>query len=75
MEKLLKKWIRKLHRWLVIPFTLILLTAMIGRGSAIGNAAQRIQVIFMIILAVTGIYLYLLPYWSKWKREKSKELK
>jgi uncharacterized membrane protein len=71
MDKFLKKWVRKLHRWLVIPFVVLLLTVIIARGTPIGNAAQRIQVVFLLIMAITGSYLYLLPLWAKWKRGKA----
>ena len=73
MDKFFKKWVRKLHRWLVIPFTALLLTVIIARGSDIGNSAQRIQAALMIIMAITGIYLYLLPYWLKWRRGNQKK--
>ena len=70
MEKFLKKWIRKLHRWLVLPFIALLLTVLFARGTTIGNIAQRIQSILLIIMALTGAYLYLIPYWAKRKRDK-----
>jgi cytochrome bd-type quinol oxidase subunit 2 len=71
MEKFLRKWIRKLHRWLVIPFVVFLLAAIFARGTEIGNTAQRFQQVLMMILALTGAYLYLLPYLTKWKRKKA----
>lgn len=71
MDKFFKKWMRKFHRWLVIPFIALLITVLLSRGTPVGNTAQRIQAVFMIIMAITGAYLYLLPYWSKWKRNRS----
>ncbi len=71
MDKFLKKWVRKLHRWLVIPFVALLLTVIFARGTAVGNVAQRIQAVFMVIMAITGSYLYLLPLWAKWRRGKA----
>ncbi len=70
MDKFLKKWLRKFHRWLVIPFIALLITVLLTRGTTVGNVAQRIQAVFMIIMAITGAYLYLLPYWAKWKRTR-----
>ena len=70
MQKFLNKWLRKVHRWLVIPFVTLLLTVIIARGSSLGDSAQRIQSVLMIIMAITGSYLYLLPYWTKWKRQR-----
>lgn len=71
MDKFLKKWIRKIHRWLVIPFIALLLTVLFARGTTIGNVAQRIQAVFLIVMAITGAYLFLLPLWARWKRGKS----
>jgi len=73
MEKFLRKWIRKFHRWLVLPFIALMLTVIFTRGTAVGNIAQRIQAPILIIMAVTGAYLYFLPLWNKWKRRKVKE--
>ena len=70
MNKFLNKWLRKFHRWLVLPFVALLLTVIFARGSAVGDIAQRIQAPLMIILAITGSYPYLLPYWTKWKRRQ-----
>ena len=70
MNKFLNKWLRKLHRWLVPPFIALLLTVIFARGTTLGDTSQRIQAALMIIMAITGAYLYLLPYWVKWKRQK-----
>lgn len=69
MNKFLNKWLRKLHRWLVLPFIALLLTVIFARGTMLGDTSQRIQAGLMIIMAITGAYLYLLPYWVKWKRQ------
>lgn len=71
MNKFLNKWLRKFHRWLVLPFIALLLTVIFTRGILLGDTAQRIQAALMIIMAITGAYLYLLPYWTKWKRQKA----
>lgn len=72
MNKFLNKWFRKLHRWLVLPFIALLLTVLFARGTLLGDSAQRIQSVTMIIMAITGAYLYLLPYWTKWQRQKAR---
>jgi hypothetical protein len=71
MDKFFKKWLRKFHRWLVIPFITLLITVLLSRGTTVGTIAQRIQAVFMIIMAISGAYLYLLPYWAKWKRNRA----
>lgn len=75
MEKFLRKWVRKFHRWLVLPFIALMLTVIFTRGTQVGNIAQRIQAPILIIMAISGLYLYLLPHWSKWKYRKAKEMK
>jgi hypothetical protein len=70
MNKFLNKWLRKLHRWLVLPFIALLLTVIFARGTTLGDTSQRIQAALMIIMAITGAYLYLLPYWTKWQRRQ-----
>ena len=69
MNKFLNKWLRKFHRWLVLPFIALLLTVIFTRGTALGDNAQRIQAMLMIIMAISGAYLWVLPYWTKWKRK------
>ena len=69
MNKFLNKWLRKFHRWLVLPFIALLLTVIFTRGTAFGDNAQRIQAMLMIIMAISGAYLWVLPYWTKWKRK------
>jgi hypothetical protein len=70
VNKLLNKWFRKFHRWLVLPFTALLLTVIFARGTILGDTVQRVQAVLMIIMAITGLYLYLLPYWVKWQRQR-----
>jgi hypothetical protein len=72
MNKFLNKWLRKFHRWLVLPFIALLLTVIFARGTALGDTSQRIQAVLMIIMAISGAYLFFLPYWTKWKRGRAK---
>ncbi len=72
MTKLLNKWLRQFHRWLVLPFIALLLTVLFTRGTELGNSAQRVQSVLMIIMAITGAYLWLLPYWAKWQRQRAR---
>jgi hypothetical protein len=69
MNKFLNKWLRKFHRWLVLPFIGLLLTVIFTRGTPLGDNAQRMQAMLMIIMAISGAYLWVLPYWTKWKRK------
>ncbi len=72
MTKFLNKWLRQFHRWLALPFIALLLTVIFTRGTTLGDLAQRIQAPLMIIMAITGAYLWLLPYWAKWQRQRAR---
>lgn len=70
MKQFLNKYVRKFHRWLVLPFIAILLTLAFMRGTPVGNVAQRLQQIMMLTLALSGAYLFLLPYLTGWQRRQ-----
>ncbi len=79
--KFWNKWSRKIHRWFAIP-TLILIPLSVvlkvsGNGHVMANIPQWeiAQSLLMLLLAITGGYLYLVPYISKWQREKRKKVK
>lgn len=59
-------WIRQIHRWLSIAFT----AAVIANLVALGMGSQEVWVGLMalfplILLMITGLYLFALPYLSK----------
>lgn len=72
MNKFLNKWFRRFHRWLVLPFIAILLTGLLFNGTSLGNMAMSIQKPLVIILAITGLYLWCLPYLIKWQRQRTR---
>lgn len=68
MSKFLNKWLRKIHRWLAIPFILIIVVVFSTRQMAVNATIQRVQMGLMLFLALTGLYLFLLPYLTRWQR-------
>ncbi len=68
MTKFLNKWLRKTHRWLVWPFIVLLVLILFNRDTTLGQTFQRVQAPLMIVMALTGGYLWLAPYLSKWQR-------
>lgn len=70
------KWLRKIHRWLSVPmFILIPISVVLkvsGNGSMMAAIPQWeiIQSLLMLLLAISGAYLYFLPYMMKRKRKK-----
>ena len=67
------KWIRQIHRWLSVIFTVIV-AAIFG---ALGLGEEPAQWIYLMPLAplalllLTGIYLFLLPHAAKWRGARS----
>ena len=62
-------WIRQIHRWVSIAFTvavIINIVALVRKEQAawIGLLA----LVPLILLLVTGLYLFALPYASRWRR-------
>ncbi len=64
----LSKWIRQLHRWLSTVFTLVV----IFNGVAVfkhryANWMGLLAVAALALMFFTGIYLFVLPYVTKWR--------
>jgi hypothetical protein len=76
MTKFLNKWFRKIHRWIAVPTALLILTAVgikIFGDSKISAAWEKIDQVpslLMLFMAITGSYLFLLPYIVKGQRKK-----
>lgn len=76
MYKLFNKWFRKIHRWIAVPTALLIPIAviikLIGSPSAIAfwEKMDKLPSIFMLFMALTGAYLYLLPYIAKSRRKQ-----
>lgn len=76
MTKFLSKWFRKFHRWIAVPTALAIPAAVIIKfvGSpelaATWEKLDKIPSILMLIMAISGTYLFLLPYIVKGQRKK-----
>jgi cellulose synthase/poly-beta-1,6-N-acetylglucosamine synthase-like glycosyltransferase len=62
------KWVRQLHRWLSTVFTLVV----IFNGVAVlkhryTNWKGLLAVAALALIFFTGIYLFVLPYFTKWR--------
>lgn len=66
----LNQWMRKIHRWMVIPVVLILIANILTLGTSVGRTIQRIQQVTVIFMVITGLYLYLYRQWSILQRKK-----
>ena len=68
MTRFLNKWLRKIHRWIAMPFVVTILKLLLTRQTPVGDVAQRVQMVLVLFMAVTGTYLFLLPYLTRWQR-------
>ncbi len=76
MNKFLNKWFRQIHRWIAIPTALLIPIAFIiklvgsSEVSALWEKWDKLPSVFMLFMAITGSYLYLLPYIVKAQRKR-----
>ena len=76
MNKSLNMWFRQIHRWIAVPTALLIPVALIiklvGSQTVIDfwEKWDKIPSVLMLFMAITGSYLYLLPYLAKSRRNK-----
>ena len=71
----LSKWIRILHRWLVVPLVLAVIAAVLTTPSGDNASAPPWMIVLLILsllsLLVTGVYLFAQDYLRKVRRARS----
>lgn len=78
MTKFYSKWLRKIHRWIAVPTALAIPAALIiklfGDPKLVETweKLDKIPSVLMLVMALTGAYLFLLPYIAKGQRNKKK---
>ena len=80
MKKFFNKWTRKFHRWIAIPTIIIIPIAVISKFTGSGEEhlplqIEQLQSILMLLLVISGSYLYLIPYLTKCNRNRSNNSK
>jgi hypothetical protein len=62
-------WIRQIHRWLSIAFTVavILNIVALGQGGEPAVWVGLLALVPLVLLMLTGLYLFVLPYATKWR--------
>ncbi len=78
MTKFFNKWTRKFHRWIAVPTIIIIPLAVIAKFSSDSSEQlppqlEQFQSILMLLLVISGTYLYLIPYFVKWQRSRRKK--
>ena len=66
-------WVRQTHRWLAIVFTLsVIVTFVALRQEKPLVWVSYVPLFPLALLAVTGLYLFVLPYANKWRTQKGR---
>jgi len=79
MDKFFRKWVRKLHRWIAVPTAILIPIAVVIKLSSnpawqtIFKQFEKGQSLLMLLLAISGAYLYLLPIYIKWQRKRRRK--
>ncbi|MFI5486842.1 hypothetical protein ACIBXA_15545 [Micromonospora echinaurantiaca] len=68
------KWIRQLHRWLAITFTVTVIVTFIALAQEDPIVwVSYVPLLPLALLLFTGLYLFALPYTAKWRRGRARE--
>jgi hypothetical protein len=67
--------IRQTHRWLSIAFTITVIANFVALGMAQGKQQPPAWITYspllpLALLLFSGLYLFALPYITKWRREQ-----
>ena len=62
-------WVRQIHRWLSIAFTVAVISYIIAMGQGRQPAAWLglSALLPLVLLLVTGLYLFVLPHATRWR--------
>ena len=64
------KWVRQIHRWLSIAFTVVVIANFVALGQGSGTPPPWVTYSPLLPLALlmgTGLYLFVLPYATQWR--------
>jgi hypothetical protein len=66
-------WVRQIHRWLSIAFTLGVITYIVAmsRGGQPAAWLGLLALVPLILLLVTGLYLFALPYLGRGRKARA----
>ncbi|HXN50725.1 MAG TPA: hypothetical protein VN943_02230 [Candidatus Acidoferrum sp.] len=61
------KWVRQTHRWLSIAFTVAVIVNIVAVVQGKYTSSVGLLAVFpLAFLLFTGLYLFVLPYATKW---------
>ena len=66
-----KLWIRQIHRWLSIVFTVTVIANFVALARGTPPAWITYSPLFpLALLLFTGLYMFVLPYATRWRSAK-----
>jgi hypothetical protein len=66
------KWVRQIHRWLSIAFTVAVIANIVALGrEELAVWVGLLALLPLALLLLTGLYMFVLPYATKWRSERS----
>jgi hypothetical protein len=64
----LNNWIRQIHRWLSIAFTMAVIVNIVAMAQEQPALWVGLLALFpLVLLLLTGLYMFVLPYAAKWR--------
>ena len=67
----MSKWIRQIHRWLSIFFTVTVIVTFIALAQDEPVVwVSYVPLLPLALLLLTGLYLFALPYVAKWRNAR-----
>ena len=68
-------WIRQIHRWVSILFTVVVaaIFAMLGAGRELAQWVYFLPLFPLALLILTGLYMFVLPYAARRRRGSAQE--
>jgi hypothetical protein len=64
------RWIRQMHRWVSIAFTATVIANFIALAQGSGMPPPWVTyspLLPLVLLMLTGLYLFVLPYATRWR--------
>jgi heme A synthase len=69
------KWIRQIHRWLAVVFTVAVVAAFIALAQEKPVVwVSYLPLLPLALLQFTGLYLFVLPYATKWRSARRADI-
>jgi len=69
-------WIRQTHRWLSIAFTVAVILNFVVMGQEqIALYVGMLTLLPLFLLLLTGLYLFALPYLTRWRRAEAARIR